>query len=434
MFRARHLGLFTTAFLMLASPVAAELSPAKPGPAKPSAAKPDAEWSKFAEGIGAMIPLITNAPMPQTEQVQAEGFRHLARLLSNNLERALEGNDASFPRLLRMPNSIARIGWDNPDNVYLSAPVRGDHTYRIRGNIGTLSFISFNVYNGFVGKGGKGDVRAVGSLDRASLKTDAQGNYEIIMSPDPHPGNWIKLSPNAQILTIREVFGDWNTGRQGPLELVNLTTQGTYPKPFTAEDLAQQLQRAVHAVVELRSFFNQNHARLFQKEIPVNSVSAPTIRGVGLGMDDPKNNISAGHFQIKPDEALILTVSPSQCEYNNIPLGNLWWETFDYANHQSHLNGKMTKIDADGKTRYVIARLDPGAANWLDTAGHDEGTLFVRWTVCSQVPARVDSQVVKLSQLKTVLPRDTEMVTAEQRKQAIDLRQRVVSRRLAGGG
>lgn len=414
--------------LMVASALASSVI------AYPALADTNASWSAFADALGELDTLIKDAPMPATDQVRAEGYRHLARLLSSQIGRVFESSDPDFPRLTRMPNSIARIGWDNPDNVYLSAPVRGDHTYRIRGNVGSVNFISFNVYDGFVGNDGKGNVRSVGGIDRASLKTDADGNYELILSPEPQPGNWIKLSPNAQMLTIRQVFDDWEAERQGPLELVNLTTQGTYPKPFTADALAEQLQRVVGGVAELRSFFNQNHRRLFLQDAPVNSVSSPSNRGVGLGMDDPQNNVSVGHFKIGPDEALVLTVPASQCAYTNIQLANLWWESLDYVNHQSHLNSSMTRIDADGKTRYVISRTDPGVPNWLDTVGLEEGTLFMRWTQCTEAPAVVESQVVKLSNVRSVLPRDTATVSAEQRKAAIDLRQRAMSRRLAGGG
>lgn len=402
--------------------------------ATPASADSQKAWSDFTAGVSGLGGLVETSPMPRSEQAQAEGYRHLARMLSTYLTKELEGADPNFPRLSRGPGGSARIGWDNPDNIYISAPLRGDHTYRIRGNVGSVNFMSFNVYDGFVGKDGKGGVRSVGSINLDSLKTDADGNYELILSPEPHPGNWIKLTPTAYILNVRKVFNDWATERQGPLEIVNLTTQGTYPEPLTEKRLAEQLQKAVVGITELRSFFNQNHARLFQKENPVNTVTTPSISGVGLGMDDPQNNVSVAQFKLAPDEALVLTVPAFNCVYNNIQLANLWWESLDYANHQSHLNGKMAGPDADGNTRYVISRQDPGTPNWLDTVGHEEGTLFMRWTQCSQAPARVESKVVKLSQVRSLLPRETPVVTAEQRKQAIDLRQGVFSRRLAGGG
>lgn len=401
--------------------------------ATPAQATPEQDWQAFATELGAFSRLVSEAPMPQTEQVQAEGYRTLVRYLSNKIERNFESSDPDFPRLLRMPNSIARIGWDNPDNIYLSAPVRGDHSYRISGNIGSANFVSFNVYNGFVGQGMRSDVRSIGSLQRADLKTDAAGNFELILSPDPHPGNWIKLEKGAQILTIRQVFNDWTTEKPASLDLVNLTTQGTYPKPYDAAQLKAQLKAAVDQTSELRAFFNQAHARLFADDSNVNIVRPPLLKGPGLGMDDPRNRTSSGHFRLAKGEALLLTVPPSQCAYTNIQIGNMWWESLDYANRQTHLNGKMTNADADGMTRYVISSEDPGVPNWLDTDGHDEGTLFMRWTECTAVPVTIDSRVVGLDKLRSALPKATPQVTPEQRRAAIALRQRVVSRRIAGG-
>ena len=53
-------------------------------------------------------------------------------------------------------------------------------------------------------------------------------------------------------------------------------------------------------------------------------------------------------------------------------LGNYWWETIDYANHQSSLNGFQAVLDDDGVFRAVVSARDPGVANWLDTAGHGQ--------------------------------------------------------------
>ena len=60
-------------------------------------------------------------------------------------------------------------------------------------------------------------------------------------------------------------------------------------------------------------------------------------------------------------------------------LGNHWWETIDYANHQSSLNGFQAVIDDDGFFRAVVAGRDPGVTNWLDTAGHRQGPMIFRW-------------------------------------------------------
>ena len=45
------------------------------------------------------------------------------------------------------------------------------------------------------------------------LITNWDGSFEIIVSPDEHPGNWLRTVPDVSQITIRQFFGDW--GRRG---------------------------------------------------------------------------------------------------------------------------------------------------------------------------------------------------------------------------
>jgi hypothetical protein len=75
-------------------------------------------------------------------------------------------------------------------------------------------------------------------------------------------------------------------------------------------------------------------------------------------------------------------------------------ETLDYVHHQSARNCHSAVLEPDGSARFVVAARDPGVANWLDTAGHERGTVGVRWVgpdVTDVLPA---TMVVKLSSLE----------------------------------
>jgi hypothetical protein len=78
---------------------------------------------------------------PKTPLDQAEGYRYLTRLLRNSLYATLENSDPDRPRWQGL--DLVKIGADNPDNVYHSAPVRGTNTYRITGQRGTIAYASF---------------------------------------------------------------------------------------------------------------------------------------------------------------------------------------------------------------------------------------------------------------------------------------------------
>ena len=104
-------------------------------------------------------------------------------------------------------------------------------------------------------------------------------------------------------------------------------------------------------------------------------------------------------------------------------------ESLDYASHQSSLNHATAHVNADNRVRYVISGQDPGVQNWLDTAGHAEGSLFMLWTRCEAYPEAVITRLIKLRDLKNYLPEDTPQVSPDERKEAISKRQAAISRR-----
>lgn len=107
--------------------------------------------------------------------------------------------------------------------------------------------------------------------------------------------------------------------------------------------------------------------------------------------------------------------------YWNVQLGDLVWNTVDWMNHQSSLNGGQARIDADGRFRAVIGLDDPGGPNWLDPGGNPKGAIMLRWTEASSGPAPT-LRAVRLDALRDALPRDTPVVDAVEREKS--LRQR----------
>ena len=72
-------------------------------------------------------------------------------------------------------------------------------------------------------------------------------------------------------------------------------------------------------------------------------------------------NVSTwGSWGLGDDEALVIEVTPPEALYWSVSLGNFWWETIDYANRQSSLNGHQAVLDADGVFRAVVAHARPG--------------------------------------------------------------------------
>ncbi|MYE86831.1 MAG: DUF1214 domain-containing protein [Gammaproteobacteria bacterium] len=391
-------------------------------------------WSRFAEDVAELGDAIEGAPFNRDERTAAAGYRHIARFLATFLAEFTDFRDPQYPQFARFPNSVARIGWDNPDNLYLAFPVRGDHVYRLRGNVTNFDLITINVYSGMLGHTPVSDIRTISSVASDELDIDGNGDFVLTLGPEPVEGNWLKLAPDAYIVVIRRLAGDWERTDEGLWEVLNLTTLGQgKPRP-TPEAVARQLDDAVSQTRALRDLLTLAHRLTFQLAFSPNEISEPAQADPNLPMADPFQAASRGYFQLEEDEALLVEAPLADCRYTNIQLANPWMESLDYASRQSSLNHRTAHVDADNRVRYVISAKDPGVQNWLDTAGWAEGSLCARWTRCAEYPTGISARLVKLHELDRHLPADTPRVSPAHRERTIAARQAAISRRYAGGG
>jgi hypothetical protein len=89
--------------------------------------------------------------------------------------------------------------------------------------------------------------------------------------------------------------------------------------------------------------------------------------------------MSNGHFELAPDEALVVTLWPIGARYQGIQLTDPWFSSLEYANRVTSLSADQAHRSADGAYRFVVAARDPGVQNWLDTTGLPKGTLLIRF-------------------------------------------------------
>ena len=240
----------------------------------------NAAWDRFAEDVAELGHLVESAPFNRDEQTAAAGYRHLARFLAAFLAEFTDFRNAEYPQFTRFPNSVARIGWDNPDNPYLVFAVRGDHTYRLLGNTTNFDLVTINVYSGMLGHTPVSDIRTISSIASDDLDIDENGDFVLTLGPEPADGDWLKLEPDAYIVVIRRLVSDWEKTDEGRWEIVNLTTLGSgAPRP-TAEAVARSLDDAVTQTRDLRELLTiraSNHL----------SACAPPQRGVRTRRDRP---------------------------------------------------------------------------------------------------------------------------------------------------
>ncbi len=167
--------------------------------------------------------------------------------------------------------------------------------------------------------------------------------------------------------------------------------------------------------------------------MPRNAFNEPNAASLATGGGMSSNIYSGGIFELAADEALIVELhQPVEPNYIGFCLGNLWGESLDFANHQSSLNGLQAQRDPDNVIRCVIAHVDPGVHNWLDTTGHPEGYMCARWAYSvkpkENLP-RATAKKVRVEDVMRHLPATTRRVTPEERRAAIAVRQEHVQRR-----
>jgi len=349
-------------------------------------------WEEFCDALKGAGQTILSEGAPESDLDRAEGFRYLSRLTRAALETFVEFADPLAPVLHRPVHETAKIGADNPDNYYQHASISGAHEYRIRGTRGTIHYLDFATQS--AGVASTGDSRQAGHLDAADLEIDEEGRFEIRLSCEEQPGNWLRMTPETNSLIVRQTYHDRKTEIPAELVIERIGGDGL-PRPVTAESLDGSLRRASGLVVSCAALFS-NWAQGFRShtnELPKfdDSIS------MGAG-GDPNICYFHSYWELGPEDALVIEVMPPECESWNFQLNNHWMESLDYRYYQIHLNKHTAVVEDDGSIRLVVAHEDPGVPNWINTVGHARGTMCFRWIRAKHHP-QPRTRVVKRSEI-----------------------------------
>ena len=377
-------------------------------------------WKGIAATMKPQWKTLKRPGAPRNEIELAEGTRYLTRLLSFSIQRAIEFDDPEFPLLHNTPGPLTKWGLENPDNRYLTARISGDATYRLTGRLGTSNQLIIQVVEGEFYEG-RGEV--VASIIKPDILCDTDGNFEITLSPDPGSGNWLQLTPASSRVTIREIFSDWELEQKGEMRIVKVGNEGLAPPVLDEAQMVARLREA-SAQLEQQVSFWVSFTDGLRALLPPNFLPPP--RG-SIGAPDATLFASA-KLELEPGQGLLIEGTIPDATYWSFALVSFHGTTLDFANHQSSINHAQAFIDSDGGFRAVVAAEDPGVPNWLDTVGHREGFVVARYTAAVAVP-ELTSRVVSLDTVRDHLPPDHPIVTEEERRAEIEIRQRHVSHR-----
>ena len=387
----------------------------------------------FADAVLEAEQLVTTAPHVRDARDLAEGYDYLAGSIQASLRMAW-AYDRDFPSFVQSTGPYTKLGLDNPDTVYLHAYLRDDAEYVVTGRRGTTTDLSFQVLNGDYSPVEVPD--SLTAFDDRALDIAADGTFELRFGPprpDAPPG-YVPLGPGAAMLAVREVYSDWATERRGSVRIQRADTIGTAP-PAPDEALAAKRYRVAGKILlsRLRTFLA--FPEWFYLREPVNTLTPPRRTPGGLATQFS----SAGHFDLTPDQAMIVTVpnaGKDVAPYQGIQLGSRWYVSLDYVNHQTSLTADQARPDPDGMLRFVISERDPGLANWLELTGHTRGYVQIRWQRLTRELGPADGPVVDIvpvADLPATLPYHARArITPAEYAARIAARQAAVADRMVG--
>ncbi len=387
----------------------------------PHDAQLKASWDDFCDQLKSAGDLVFRDTTPIHDIDRAKGFRLLARNVSLALQFCLENNDPDFPELLHYFDPLRKQGGDNTDALYVGAPINGIHTYRIAGQRGDARYFAVTVLeDGSTPWGGA----VVGNLIDSDITVEADGSFEIILSPDEHPGNWIKTTPGSWRVTVRQFFADWEN-EQPMVARIDRLGELAHNPVLTPDQISRGLMDSAVWLQESTRYWadmldkwkvQPNHF-LSYRQLDDNAIDAT-----------PGGEPLICYWQVPNDEVLVVRVTPPKADYWAVEFGNYWWESMDYRYRLCSTNCHHARLEDSGELLLVVSHQDPGLANWLDPSGHVEGYITLRWIGAAEYPIP-ECQQMQRSELQAYLPTNIKSVNADERREQLAARRRGVIKR-----
>ncbi|WP_431238620.1 hypothetical protein ACQ86B_01675 [Mycolicibacterium aichiense] len=360
--------------------------------------------------------LVKEADFIESEADLLEGLQYLAGCVAACTHVAFD-YDRDHPFLHSGTGPFTKMGLDNPDTMYFGTRVVAGNEYVVTGKRGTTTDVSFQLLGGEYTDAVVPDSET--AFDDRKLDIAADGTFEWRFTPDS----------NAQ-LVIREVYNDWSAQR-GYFAIARTDTEGTAPPALTKELIERRWATAGKQLVQRVKTWLQ-FPKWFYDNLPVNTLTSPRLTPGGLATQYS----SVGHYDITPDQAIVITLPVTDAPYLGFQLGSLWYISLDYINHQTSLNGTQAQADPDGKIRIVVADKSPGVTNWVETLGHGKGYLQFRWQRVSRALTEADGptmEIVDLGEVAGKLPYyEQNKISEDDWRERIALRQKLIGNRMVG--
>lgn len=373
--------------------------------------------------------LITSRDLEDVER--AAGYRLILGINKWVMDRHFLGFDPQRPRFIRFMDEFSQWGLGNPDNTYVAAHINGTDEYLITGERGTTTDICIEMRSGIGRKENGEHSRTLGFIDADSLAVDAEGGFTIHVGGEQRGDNHLPQHPDAEVIFVRHTFGDWDREIAGQLSIERLgAALAPAPAP-SAEFMASQIENAARRL-NFIARINDAQIEEFRRALQVNRFAPPAV-GVGVKSKSgffPGQHNALAWWELAPQQALIVSLAPPNCRYLGFMLGHpLWFAALDFENRQNSLNLKQAQVASDGLVHYVIAANDPGVPNWIDPGHLRHGFMFFRCQGLRGEFGVPEVRVIAEEQIRASLPRDTPVISAQERCEVLKRRRIAVHKR-----
>jgi hypothetical protein len=291
----------------------------------------------------------------------------------------------------------AAVAVDNPDNMNRDVPIDGDGRYELdiqfAENPASLSIVVEVEPEHHAGIG-----EFVAAL--TTLDLDPQPGKHITVSVDAgEPGDrkyHVRTKPGRLQLYTRDSHADW---AQRPAAI----TVRRLDAPATSERSENEIAAAIVAAMTPFVAFWSGFKNTFLGPPEPNILVGPQGRIGGWGF------LAGGRFKLGHGEALLVTINHAGAAYTGFQISDAWTIAPDPVWRTTSRNKTQSVPNADGTVSFIMAAVDPGIVNWIDTAGLAEGWMLLRW---QGVPPDADTanfirevKVIGLDAIPAELPR-----------------------------
>jgi hypothetical protein len=375
-------------------------------------------WGAFCDQLRAAGDQVFKNHNPANPAQRADAFRFLTQNLGQAFDLGLETKDTRYPALHNFCTPTRKLGGDAADFVYHQAWIDGQSVYRLYGQRGTAPFFNITV------QGARPDILPGGfaplhdpfgdtpeaNISGNTLHTEPDGSFEIFVGGARQGKNWLPTTPASRKLFLRQGFDRWE---EIPAQLSIERLGMAAPKPLPSPDtMIEAMNWAGNFVTGLmRDWPDWPFAHGGVDENNANAFPAG-----GNSEDDKKRGRAATnmHWHIGADEALIVEFDAHEGLWMLTNMG-AFFNSMDYLYRPVSYTPSRTRIDHDGKIRFIMCHDDPGYHNWLDTEGFARGNLTYRHMLAGS-PAPITTSLVKRAALADALPADSARVTAQERQ------------------